>query len=325
MYDILLKKEDGENNSMAHRYGKRRRRRKMNGLFLLLILLCALARFYPEAIHDITALAPEPVQEAILNFQEDMVSQGSDDFTVHYLDVGEGLSVLIECGEAALLYDGGDSTASSFVVSYLKNQGISHLDYVIASHYDSDHLNGLIGALHVFTVDTVLGPDYVHTSRTYDSFLQAVDGAGLTVIHPAVGSVYPLGEAVFTVLSPQEIVQESNNNSLAIRIVNGDNSFLLTGDAQTESEEDMCSLTLPLQSDVICPGHHGSYNATSELFLEHTRPEYAVISCGADNEYGHPHQETLRRLEDYGVTVFRTDLLGTVIAHSDGETITWEY
>lgn len=355
MYGILFKKENGGSSSMAYKRKKRRRRKKSGRLFLpLLILLCGLIYFYPEPLRQITAQTPEAFQEIILDShlrlqsllddmaaksrtlldpanisqqasREQIRSGGSEDFEVHYLDVGEGLSVLIESGDAVLLYDGGDRSASSFVVSYLKNQGITHLDYVIASHYDSDHLNGVIGTLHAFTVDTVLGPDYEHDSKTYDSFLQAVSDAGLAVTHPAAGAVYPLGDADFTVLAPQEISQESNNNSIAIRIVNGDNSFLLTGDAQTESEEAMCSLALPLKTDVICPGHHGSYNATSELFLDYTQPEYAVISCGADNEYGHPHQETLQRLADHGVTVFRTDELGTIIAHSDGKNITWEY
>lgn len=339
---------------MAHRYRKRRRRKKGGPFLLFLLLLCSLIYFYPEPVQELTAKAPQPVQEIILDSQNGLYSitndlshrgrtlldslgislpasqeygfsGGSDDFEIHYLDVGEGLSVLVKSGDAALLYDGGDRNASSFVVSYLQNQGITHLDYLIASHYDSDHINGLIGALHVFTVDTVLGPDYIHDSKTYQSFLQTVDDAGLTVTHPSVGSLYELGDANFTVLAPQEIAPESNNNSVVIRIVNGSNRFLLSGDAQCESEEAMCRLGLPLKSDVICPGHHGSYNATSELFLEYTQPEYAVISCGSDNEYGHPHQQTLDRLSDYGITVLRTDELGTIIAHSDGETITWDY
>lgn len=316
---------------MTHRY--RKRRRTKGGLpILLLLLLCVLAYFCPEPAQELLAKAPRPVREVILEplgispagSWEYSVSGGDDDFEIHYLDVGEGLSVLVRSGGASLLYDGGDRDASSFVVSYLQKQGISHLDYLIASHYDADHINGLIGALHVFAVDTVLGPDYEHDSKTYRSFLQAVSNAGLAVTHPEAGASYDLGDASFTVLAPRETVSESNNNSIVIRIVNGSNSFLLPGDAQSESEESICHLGLPLKSDVICPGHHGSYNATSELFLDYTQPKYAVISCGAGNEYGHPHQQTLDRLEDYGVTVLRTDELGTIIARSDGETITWD-
>lgn len=248
---------------------------------------------------------------------------GSRNFQVHFLDVGEGLSVLVRSGEHTLLYDGGDRGASSFVVSYLQNQGITKLDYVVASHYDADHLNGLIGALHAFSVDTVLGPDYVHSSATYHSFLRALEEKNLAVIHPAVGDIYSLGDASFTILAPERITDEPNNNSIAIRLVNGQNSFLLSGDAQSESEDDMCRSGLTLHSDVICPGHHGSGDATSKQFLDYTQPSWAVISVGADNDYGHPHQETLRRLSDAGVTVLRTDELGTIVFLSDGTDITW--
>lgn len=250
---------------------------------------------------------------------------GSGDFEVHFLDVGQGLSVLVRSDGHALLYDGGNRDASSYVVSYLKRQGIRTLDYVVASHYDADHLSGLIGALNAFSVEAVIGPDYVHDSKTYDSFIQTVAGNGLSVTHPEVGSVYSLGDSSFTILSPQEIVSESNNNSVAIRVVNGKNSFLLSGDAEYQSEEDMCYSGLNLASDVICPGHHGSSNATSRLFLSYTRPKYAVISVGADNDYGHPHRETLQRLADAGATVYRTDLEGTIVAYSDGEEISWKF
>lgn len=251
-------------------------------------------------------------------------AKGSDDFEVHYLDVGQGLSVLVRSGDHALLYDGGDRNHSSFVVAYLKRQGITKLDYLIASHYDADHLSGLIGVLHTTEVNTVLGPDYEHTSKTYTSFQNAVSDAGKTVSHPTAGSDYPLGDAYFTVIGPVKSYTDSNNNSVAIRIVNGDNSFLLTGDAETQSEEDMCRSGLNLYSDVICPGHHGSSNATTSLLLAYTQPTWAVISVGAGNDYGHPHQATLQRLADAGVTVLRTDEHGTIVARSDGENITWE-
>lgn len=252
-----------------------------------------------------------------------LAANGSGDFEVHYLDVGQGLSVLVRSGEHALLYDGGDRNHSSFVVAYLKQLGITKLDYLIASHYDSDHLSGLIGVLRTMEVETVMGPDYVHTSKTYTSFQNAVADSGKTVIHPSAGSDYLLGNAYFTVVGPVKTYQDSNNNSIAIHIVNGENSFLLTGDAETQSEEDMCSSGLNLYSDVICPGHHGSSNATTNLLLAYTQPTWAVISVGAGNDYGHPHKETLQRLADAGVKVLRTDEHGTIIARSDGKEITW--
>lgn len=272
----------------------------------------------------INSMLPAGFRLSDLLAREESSGPGSDVFEVHFLDVGQGLSVLVRSGDHTLLYDGGDRDYSSFVVSYLQRQGIDGLDYLIASHYDSDHINGLIGALHVFSVDKVLGPDYEHDSNTYQSFQNAVQAQGLNVTHPEIGTVYPLGDSTFTVLSPSGITDDSNNNSLAIRLVNGSTSFLLSGDAEKDSEEAMCYSGLNLKSDVICPGHHGSSTATSALFLQYTQPTYAVISCGLNNEYGHPHSETLQRLAQADVQVMRTDQAGTIIAYSDGSEISWD-
>lgn len=248
--------------------------------------------------------------------------QEESDLNFTVLDVGQGLSVLIESNGDYLLYDGGDRDASSYVVSYLKNHGVDTIDYMIASHYDSDHINGLIGALNVFDVGTVIGPDYVHDSKTYESFVSKVEDLGKTVQHPAVGDTFTLGSAEATILAPEVIGDDSNDNSIAIKVDNGDNTFIITGDAES-SESRMIASGIDLDADVLVVGHHGSATSTSWDFLEATTPEYAVISCGAGNSYGHPDADTMEKLESIGAEVFRTDKQGEVIAHSDGTNITW--
>ena len=304
------------------------RRRFLTVRFLLPLILISgfFSFFFPGEVQQLlTYVNPELRLPPILMERQEN-TPGSTNFEVHFLNVGQGLSVLVRSDDHTLLYDGGNRESSSYVVSYLQKHGIYDLDYLIASHYDADHISGLIGVLYTCRVSTVLGPDYVHDSATYDSFLQAVKNDGLSVVHPKVGTEYPLGDASFTVLAPQEIDSDLvNNNSIAIRLVNGQNSFLLTGDAEAESEEAMCRLGQNLYSDVLCPGHHGSSSSTCSLFLAYTQPDYAVISVGADNEYGHPHRETLQRLEDAGVTVYRTDRQGTIVARSDGQNITWQF
>ena len=173
---------------------------------------------------------------------------------VHFLDVGQGLSVFIESDGHYMLYDGGDSSKSSFVVSYLKDQGVQTLDYVVASHYDSDHLNGVIGALHAFDIDIVIGPDYVHDSNLYQSFMDTVSSISKNVEHPSVGTEYSLGNSKFVILAPANISSDSNNNSVAVKIVNGENSFILTGDAESSSESAMCNSGLNIDCDVLCVG-----------------------------------------------------------------------
>lgn len=312
------------------RYSRRSRssRRKRYLALPLLLLLCLLSYFFPEQTGDLLGRLENNIPavrqlSSVLGLQKEQTTAGTGSFEVHFLDVGQGLSVLVRADNHAMLYDGGGRDTSSFVVSYLQNQGIRTLDYVVASHYDADHISGLIGALHAFDVEHVLGPDYEHDSATCDSFMNAVAGKGLSIEHPASGDMYALGDAGFTILAPDRAYSDSNNNSIVVRLVNKNNSFLLMGDAEYESEEAMCYSGLKLQSDVICPAHHGSADATSTLLLGYAKPKYAVISCGAGNEYGHPHAETLRRLADSGVIVYRTDEIGTIIAYSDGDEIWW--
>lgn len=247
----------------------------------------------------------------------------TDNLEIHFLDVGQGLSIFARCGSQTMLYDGGDRNHSSFVVSYLKSQQIDTLDYLIASHYDSDHINGLIGALNVFDVKTIIGSDYEHSSKEYQSFMSKAGELGKEVIHPSVGDTYSFGDAVFTVLAPETITNKSNNNSVAIKIEHGKNSFIVTGDAEYDSEMKMAASGMDLQCNVLVAGHHGSASSTTWDFLKSTCPEYAIISAGSGNSYGHPHGDTMEKLEIMEIEVFRTDKQGTIVAISDGSIITW--
>lgn len=250
-----------------------------------------------------------------------LASGGS--MTVHFLDVGQGLSILVQSEGQNLLYDGGPRSASSYVVSYLQEQNVSEIDYLISSHYDEDHVSGLIGCLNAFQVDNVIGADYIHDSSLYGSFMDAVAAHGLEVQHPAVGAEYTFGSGEFTILSPKEISKESNANSVAIKLTNGENSFVFTGDADFNCEADMVNSGLDLSCDVLSVGHHGSATSTSWDFLQAAVPEFAVISCGAGNMYGHPHEETMEKLSDMGIQVYRTDEQGTIVVSSDGNSLFW--
>ena len=253
----------------------------------------------------------------------DFVLAADGSMTVHFLDGGQGLSILVESEGQTLLYDGGPRSASSYVVSYLQEKKIDEINYLISSHYDEDHVSGLIGCLSAFQVDQVIGADYVHDSSLYDSFVNEVTEQGLEISHPAVGTEYTFGSGKFVILSPREISKESNANSVAIKLINGNNSFIFTGDADHNSEADMVASGIDLKCDVLSVGHHGSATATSWDFLQETIPEFAVISCGADNMYGHPDADTMEKLYDMEIQVYRTDEQGTIVASSDGDFISW--
>lgn len=243
---------------------------------------------------------------------------------VHVLDVGQGLSVLVESQGHYMLYDGGDRNKSSFVVSYLKEEHVDSLDYVIASHYDADHLNGVVGALNVFPVKQVFGPDYTTDTRVFNSFQSIIETKSISKKQPKVGTIYQLGDASFQIVSPSgDDYSDPNNYSVGIRITDGDNSFLITGDAESDSEKEICKTKLDLESDVYVMGHHGSGTSTSWELLQKVTPEYAVLSCGVGNTYGHPHIESMEKLQDMDIQLLRTDKQGTIIASTDGTSITW--
>lgn len=245
----------------------------------------------------------------------------ADIMRVHFLDVEQGLCILVQLEDEVLIYDGGERDTSSLVVAYIKDLGITEIDYMISSHYDADHVSGLIGCLNAFDVKNVIGSNYEHDSKLYDSFMDAVEAEGLQMEYPKVGTEYSFGEAVITILSPEEISRDSNSNSVAIKLTYGESDFIFTGDADYGSERNMVASGMDLDCEVLSVGHHGSASSTSEKFLQATTPEYAVISCGEDNSYGHPHKEVLKLLEDFRVEILRNDEMGTIVVETDGENI----
>ena len=271
----------------------------------------------PETTPEETA-TPTPTETPTLE-----PTKEAGEMKVHFLDVGQGLSILVQSDGQTMIYDGGDKSTSSFVVSYLQKQNVTTIDYLISSHYDSDHMAGLIGCLNAFDVKNVISSDYEHDSKLYQSFIQTVADKGLPMQHPAVGTEFSFGSGSFQILAPATIdPNDSNKNSVAIKLTNGNNSFIFTGDAESTSEKAMCESGIDLSCDVLVPGHHGSATATSWDFLQATVPEYAVISCGKDNQYGHPDTDVMDKLESMDIQVYRTDKQGTIVAVSDGTTIT---
>ena len=246
----------------------------------------------------------------------------AEPFELHLIDVGQGQSVLIEADNHYMLIDGGGRISSSYVVAYLKQQGVNHLDYAAVSHYDEDHMSGLIGALSVFACDGILVPPYPGDGDLYKSFATAAVSNGGIVFHPECDWTFQLGNAVVEVVGPMSSQYENDNDeSLVFRITYGNTAYLITGDAEQQSEMDMINSGKPMTADVYVAGHHGSRSSSTDPFLDSVSPVYGLISCGTGNTYGHPAMETLQRFRQRGIKMFRTDLQGTVIVFSDGDTI----
>ena len=245
------------------------------------------------------------------------------EMTVHYLDVGQGDCVLVSCDGESMLIDAGDNNQGTKIQNYLKKQGVTKLKYAVGTHPDADHIGGLDVILYKFDCGTVMMPDVSKNTATYRDVVDTMKQKGYRNTVPEPGDSFQLGDAVCTVLGPEESYEDANNNSIVLKVEHGENSFLFMGDAEAEAEADILSGGADVEADVLKVGHHGSRSSSSQKFLKAVDPSYAVISCGEDNSYGHPHAETLNNLRAMGVDVFRSDEQGTIVAVSDGSQITW--
>lgn len=331
----------GAISKKRRRYRRSRKRRTTQGLgFVLGALTLVLAGQYMQQLpqEDSTAVGAEAqkAQEesegkaqssATPEPQKEVVEEsGKDLLTITYLDVGQADCTILQWQEYAMLIDAGNSDGSSvneeFILETLRTLGIGHLDYVIATHSHDDHIGAMDDVLKEIPAEVLIYPEEDSDTATYARFLEAAEERAGTIWHPAPGETFELGELQMTILAPAaDYGGETNNASIAVRLVYGENSFLFTGDAMKSSEEQMLALGLELESDVFQAGHHGSSTSNTEAFLEAVDPVYVIISCGKDNSYGHPHSEVLARLEEMDVQVYRTDTMGTITLTSDGKNI----
>lgn len=239
-------------------------------------------------------------------------------FGMTMLDVGQGLSLVVEADGQYMIYDGGGRESSSYVVSWTIQHSIDKFQYMVASHYDEDHIAGLIGLLKTTSVDTLLCPDYATDSKIYDSFIRSVRESAAVEEHPEAGDIYQLGNAQIEVLSDDPTAEQENDRSLAVRVTYGDFSMIITGDASETEEDTILSRSFDLGSDLYVAGHHGSSYSGSSEFLDQIIPAYTFISCGEGNSYGHPAADALDRIKASGSQIFRTDRQGEVTVYSDG-------
>lgn len=270
----------------------------MRVLSLLLSLLLALTGCQPEA-------RPAGPVEGTLE--------------VHFIDVGQADAALVLCGGASMLIDGGNVADSSLIVSYLADQGVERLDYVVDTHAHEDHVGGLAGALAKYGAGHVYAPVTEYGSKAFGDFLHYAGGVEV----PVPGDSWTVGEAAVTVLGPVEAYDETNDTSIVLRLDFGETSFLFTGDMEREAEADLLDSGADVAADVLKVGHHGSDTSTSYPFLRAVAPETAVISVGEGNSYGHPTEAVLSRLRDAETALYRTDMQGTVVAVSDGKDISF--
>ncbi|MBQ5746606.1 MAG: MBL fold metallo-hydrolase [Clostridia bacterium] len=289
---------------------------KLRILPLFLALLFTLASCVPTVTETSEAVETPEVVETL----EESEIKDDSTFEILFIDVGQADSALILCDGKSMLIDGGNRGDSNVIYTVLKKRNVTHLDYIVATHAHEDHIGGLPGALNFATVGTVFSPVTYYDSDTFRNFLKYVEERDSFITIPEVGDSFELGSAKVEILAVNTL-DDTNNTSIVLKITYGETSFLFTGDAEREVEEVLVNSGADLSSTVLKVGHHGSETSTSYLFLREIMPEYAIISVGEGNSYGHPADNTLSRLRDADVKVFRTDLQGDITVTSDGKTV----
>ncbi len=257
------------------------------------------------------------------------VPQGSA-CKVHYIDVGQGDCELIECDGKYMLIDAGENGHEDDVLNYLNALEIKELEYVIVSHQHSDHIGGMSEVLDEFAVKNIVMPhltkSQIPTNSTYKDFVQAVKDSGAKVIEAKAGNSFAFGSGNVEILGPvTNDAEDINSMSVVMRFVYGENSFMFTGDAETDEEKEILENGGQLDCDVLKVGHHGSSTSSGKKFLDAVSPSICVIPCGKDNDYGHPHKEITKRLKNYTDEIYRTDVCGSIVIASDGKTLTVDY
>ena len=246
---------------------------------------------------------------------------------MHVIDVGQGDSILFLQKDCVMLVDCGPKNKATYVIEYLKQLGISKIDILVGTHAHEDHMGGMSEIIRNFEIETLYTPDHTKdtiTTKWYMDFLDAVAEKEVNWEYPKLAQKFYLGSALIQVVS--EGVKEDtnlNNQSIGLRVSFGDTDIVLTGDAEEKAERQMLSSGLDLEAEIYKVAHHGSDTSTSEDFLEEINPQYAIISVGKDNSYGHPTKSVIQRLEKKKIEVHRTDEEGNIVLSTDGKNVTF--
>lgn len=238
---------------------------------------------------------------------------------IYFIDVGQADSILITNNNSSMLIDAGNNEDGEDVVNFIKDKGITKLDYVVGTHPHEDHIGGLDDVINSdLEITKIYMPQIETTTKTFEDVIDAIQNKGLTITSPKKGDTFNVGNASLEVMT-DSILDEDNLNisSITLFMQYGNNKFLFMGDAEAENEE---TRDWP-KVDLLKVGHHGSNTSSSDKFLNETRPTYSIIMAGEGNSYGLPTEETLNKLQNIGSTIYRTDLNGTITVTSDGENI----
>lgn len=296
---------------------KKRKRQEIRRFFIGLILIIAIFAY--------ETYLEEPLQNMLYKLEEYEILPAKSrkvdgNLHIYYFDVGQADCILIQNKTNNMVIDAGNNADGLKLVKALKSLGIEKIDYLVGTHAHEDHIGGMDDLIRNFEIKTFYMPEVITTTKTFEDVLDALEEKQVAFDTPEIDKTFYLGDALVDTLYVGTDETDLNNTSIVLKVTYGRNAFLFMGDAEAKVERQI--LDKDISSDILKLGHHGSSHSTTKDFLKEVNPTYAIISVEKGNDYGHPHKETLTRLKNQNVKVYRTDKDHTIIATSDGNNIT---
>ena len=250
------------------------------------------------------------------------INESSSNLKIYFVDVGQADCILINDNNEYGLIDAGNNEDGEKIVKYFKDLGITKFKYVFGTHAHEDHIGGMDNIIENFQIEHFYMPDTITTTKTFEEVLDALEEKNIAFETPEEDENLTFSDTVFKVLHVGKDKRDLNDTSIVLKLTYKNTSYLFMGDATSSVEKDI--LDKDIKSDVLKVGHHGSQYSSTISFLKKASPKYAIIEVGKNNSYNHPKEVTLKKLEDLGKKIYRTDEDGTIILTSDGENMSFE-
>ncbi|MGD9679013.1 MAG: ComEC/Rec2 family competence protein [Vulcanibacillus sp.] len=255
------------------------------------------------------------------NFNTDTltVNNYNGELEVYFFDVGQGDATLFRGKDFTILIDAGRHDNND-VIPYLKSLGISSIDLLVGTHPHADHIGQMDDIINTFPVKEVWLSGDIQASETFENLINAIENNNLTYYEPRAGEKFKISSIDIIVLNPSTLTGDLNDDSISLLLQYGSVKFLLTGDTEAAGERRILDSNINIEADIFQAGHHGSNTSNTSAFLDAVNPEIVIYSAGIDNPYGHPHDEVIERMINKNITIYGTDIDGTIKVTSDGNT-----